>query len=486
MWGRARIDHTTSPERGKPLNCEPRYATRRRPERKTLGPRVAKIAEILGTPFMPWQRLVADVGLEMVENRFGLMVPAYREVIFSVPRQNGKTTIVLSWELDRALNYGKRQRIVYTAQTGNDARKKLLDDQVPMIEGSPLKVIIDHVRRVNGSEGINFHGGSQLDVLASGKASGHGRTLGLGVVDEAFDDTDDRREQAMVPAMATVADAQLLVCSTMGTDESTYLNRKVDLGRDIALAQDPASRIAYFEWSAPDECDIDDPRVWEACMPAYNTTIGEDAVRHARQSMLKDPKEGEGGFRRAFLNQRTASSDQIIPPDIWAAVNGDHKVSLPYTIAIDCNPERTMSTVAVADATGRCEIKAHERNTDWLVAYVVDKARVRNSTVAYDPAGPAGRFGDELEEAGVKVEKVTGQDMAHACAFFYDGCIDGKLRIRSHEGLNAANAAAKKKVSGDTWTWARKSEETDISPLVAISEAAWLAQRVIDPVANVH
>lgn len=458
------------------MHCPPRFSTRARPERPTLGPRVAKIGGVLGTPFMPWQQLVADVGLELVEAHNGLLVPAYREIIVTVPRQNGKTTIVLSWELDRALNWKLRQRIVYTAQTGNDARKKLLEDQVPMIEESRLASVIKNVRRVNGSEGINFKGGSQLDVLASGKAAGHGRTIGLGVVDEAFDDTDDRREQAMLPAMATILDAQLLVVSTMGTDESTYLNRKVDAGRDAALNDSDQGEIAYFEWSAPEDADIDDPRVWEACMPAFNITINERVVRHARETMT------EGDFRRAFLNQRTASDERVIPIDAWNAVNGDHVPDGEMLFAIDCDPERTFASIAVADLEGRCEVIEHAKGTAWLVPDVAQKCKRWNASVAYDPAGPAGVFGDELEREGVKTIKVVGQDLAHACSFFFDGVVDRKLRIRSNDALNKAVAAARQRVSGDSWTWARRDLDTPICPLVAVTIASWAVINARKPV----
>src|ERR1039457_2904149 len=67
--------------------CAPRWATPRR-DRPSLGHELAVIAMKLGLPFMPWQRLVADVGLELLPN--GL--PAYRTGIFTVPRQSGKTT----------------------------------------------------------------------------------------------------------------------------------------------------------------------------------------------------------------------------------------------------------------------------------------------------------------------------------------------------------------------------------------------------------
>ncbi len=464
------------------MSCPPRIATARRTERETFGNRIANVAKLLGQPLMEWQQLVADIGGEVVRLKSGLLVPAYREIIVTVPRQNGKTTLVLSWELDRALMWGKRQRVVYTAQTGADARKKLLRDQVPLIHDSPFAETLDPdkdrgVRRVNGDEGLNFKNGSRLDLLASGKSAGHGGTTDLSVVDEAFDDTDDRREQAMIPSMATRADAQLFICSTQGTDESTYLNRKIDAGRDAAL-NDSGTDLAYFEWSAPRDAEIGSALTWAGCMPAWDFTITEPVVRHAFKTMP------EGEFRRAFLNQRTASDERVIPIDEWAAVNGDVTADGKLTFAIDCNPERTSASLAVADASGTCEILEHERGTGWLVDLTIQRARKWNATVAYDPTGPAGVFGDEIERQGIHVEKVSGQDMAMACAFFFDGVIDRKIRVRTHEALNEAVAAAKKRTSADAWVWARKND-TDISPLVAISEAAWLAQRVIDPVANV-
>lgn len=458
------------------MECRPTYATPRRPERPSNGARLAKVSGLLGTPFMPWQRQCADVYGEMIELVSGLWVPAYREVIVSVMRQSGKTTFVLSTEVDRAINYDDPQRIAYTAQTGLDARKKVLDDQVPLIERSQLAPIIDHVRRRNGDEGLNFVTGSILDIIASGEAAGHGRTIDLGVIDEAFDDVDDRREQSMLPAMATRRQAQLLICSTMGTDRSTYLNRKVDAGRDAALSGDPNSGIAYFEWSIPIDEDIDDPAVWARFMPAYNRTIDERVVRHARQTMT------EGEFRRAFGNQRTASDERVIPIDVWARVQEPVTPDGTLMFAIDTNPERSHSAIAVSDAEHRGEIVEHDRGTSWLVAQAAARAKRWNASVGYDPAGPAAVFAEDLTRLGVRTVKVGGRDMANACAYFFDGCIDRTIRIRPHDGLNAAVAAAQRRVAGDSWTWARRDIDTDLSPLVALTIAEWAVEYARKPV----
>lgn len=455
------------------LTCPPRWATRRRPERRTLGPRIGKIAATLGQPLMPWQQQVADVGLELLPS--GL--PAYREVIVTVPRQNGKTTLVLALEIDRAVGWGRRQRIIYSAQTGRDAREKLLDDQVPLIEASPFRAAVGKVDRANGREGVHWRGGSLLSVVASSEEAGHGKTIGLGVVDEAFSDVDDRREQAMLPAMLTVADAQLWVVSTQGTDTSVYLNRKIDTGRAIAVDDDPDSAVAYFEWSADERADIEDPATWWSCMPALGRTISEAAVRHALATMT------EGEFRRAMLNQRTASDERVLGADAWVAVcDPTASPSGALVFAVDCNPERTAGTVVAADRSGTVELVDHQAGTGWIVDRAVRLARKYGAPVALNMAGPAGPFGVELRARQVDVVDVSGANFALACQHLYDAVADRKVRVRPHAMFDAAAAAAQRKTVGDAWVWARRSTDIDISPIVAMSVGVWAALHETVPV----
>lgn len=268
---------------------------------------------------MPWQRMVADVAGEYDE-RTGL--PAYREVIVTVPRQSGKSTEVLVTTTDRALMWGEPKRIAYTAQTGLDARQKVINDFLPVLERSPFRLALDRILRGAAETALEFRGGSRLEVLATAEDSGHGRTLDLGIIDEAFADEDDRREQALVPAMTTRADAQLFIYSTMGTGRSIFLNRKVQTGRAVAEAG-ITSGIAYFEWSAPDDADPDDPATWWACMPALGYTITEATVRHARESMT------DGEFRRAYLNQMREHDARWLPPGAWAGRRHPDDLTMP-------------------------------------------------------------------------------------------------------------------------------------------------------------
>jgi hypothetical protein len=449
-------------------DCLPRYATQRNESRPNLLEECERIAAQLGIKLMEWQRLVLAVATELLPD--GTF--AYREVIITVPRQNGKTLLLMVKKIHRAVMWAARvqrpQRMVYTAQTGRDAVKKVLEDEVPILMASPFAAVVDSVRKVNGSEGIAFKGGSRIDILASSESAGHGRTVDEGYVDEAFDDVDDRREQAILPALSTRRDGQLWVVSTMGTDASLYLNRKVETGRAAVLR--PDSEIAYFEWSAPADADIHDVATWYGCMPALISPLSdldERAVRHASETMP------EGEFRRAFLNQQTSSTDRVIPEDVWRRVCGpDVQPDGKLTMGIDVNPERSMAAICCSDGSGNVELLDHDRGTGWLVTRTQQLCSKWNASVAVDPAGPAGAFIPELKAARVKVVEVGGSDFTKACGLFFDAVADQKVRVRTDPRLDAAVAAAQKRTSADAWVWGRKLS-ADVSPLVAATVAYW-------------
>src|SRR6516165_9418806 len=168
---------TTSPPSS--LSCRARWATPRSPERPTVGGRQAKLAQLIGQPFMPWQAQVANVAGELLPDGR----PAYREVRITVPRQSGKTTLILVAELDRSLNWGDRQRTLYAAQDRNNSRAKW-EEQGDILAGTPARRLF-MVRRQTGLERWVFKAnGSTVGITASGESSGHGQTLELGVIDE--------------------------------------------------------------------------------------------------------------------------------------------------------------------------------------------------------------------------------------------------------------------------------------------------------------
>lgn len=463
-------------------SASPRWATSRTPGRLTLGPQIAAQARQLGFEFMPWQQMVADVAGELVAcedpQYAGLLVPAFREVVIYVPRQSGKTTYILAKMFQRArgwLDQWGPQRIAYSAQTGNDARKKLVEDWVPVIRSRRSRLGVDRILTGMGNEGIVFANGSRTVLLASTEDAGHGKTIDEAFKDEFFADADDRRDQALGPAMITRPAAQVTTVSTAGTEESVPLNNLVARGR-AAVEAGRRDGIAFFEWSADEDADPDDPATWRSCMPALGFTQSEAAVRVERERM----KDGE--FRRAFLNQPTKADDRVIPGPAWDAVCRHDAAPLRsperLAFALDMNPERSAVSIAVASGGSIPTAEVVEYMGDGVVARCVElSSRHRPARFVVDKSGPAGALIAPLEAAGVDVVVYGPADVVAATGEFYDRVMQGRVVVRSHVRLDLAVAAAVRRPVGDAWAWGRKHTQADVSPLVAVTLAVRESQQ---------
>ena len=415
---------------------------------------------------MPWQRQVADVALEVD----GRGRPYYREVRVTVPRQSGKTTELAAVMGQRALGWHGPQRIAYTAQDRNNAREKW-EEHVALLDRSPLRGLYV-VRRANGQERIEWRNGSRWGITAAGETSGHGMTLDLGVVDEAFAQHDERLVQAFRPAMVTRPQAQMWIVSTAGTEESTFLRERVDDGRARVEAGE-RSGVCYFEWSAPDGADPYDPATWWGCMPALGYTVEVDTVAADAAAMPADE------FSRAYLNRWVVGGTPAVDLTSWAACAAPKSEAGagPFVFAIDVTPARSAGAIACASAVGsgrvHVEVAEHRPGVAWILERVTElQKRWRPAAWLLDPASPAGSLLLDLAAAGIAVDPVDARRYGQACGQLYDRIGAGTLEHRGQPALDAAVAGARRRPVGDAWAWARRGT-ADVCPLVAVTLAAY-------------
>jgi phage terminase large subunit-like protein len=278
-----------------------------RTDRATYGGDVAETARMLGTPFMGWQSLAADRGMEHADGRL-----VYREVDLSIDRQAGKSTLILAVAVRRMLSAPNRW-LTYTSASRLAARRKLLKVWWPLIQHSPLRDMFT-VSKGTGSESLECSNGSVLLLLSGDEASGHGDSIDTSFLDEAWSLTE-ASEQAVRPAMAARPNGQLWVVSTAGNRKSTYWRSKVDAGR-TAAGLGLTEGTCFIEWAAPPDIDVTDPATWPTFMPALDRTISRETVAADLASM----KLSE--WRRAYANQWPDETDegwQVIPRDVWQA-----------------------------------------------------------------------------------------------------------------------------------------------------------------------
>lgn len=430
---------------------------------------------------MPWQQLVADVAMEVDPATGNLW---YREVVVTVPRQSGKTTLVLAVMVHRALGFPLPQVITYTAQSRIKAREKWEDEHLPILDRSPLAGFY-RVRKTTGNEAILWRNGSRHGIDASTDKAGHGPTVDLGVLDEAFAHADSRVEQGLKPSMVTRPSAQLHILSTAGTVKSEYFRGKVNAGR-LRCELGMPSRTAYVDFSAPDDSDPEDPATWYGCMPALGrmradgTGISEATIRAEFESMdLAD-------FRRAYLNQwLDAFPDEwlvIAEPDWDACADpAATRPKRPVAVTADVAPEGKSAAIAVAgmlpDGRVLAEIPDgdHRAGTAWVVPRLLElRRKYKPCAIVIDKRSWTGSLIDEAETAGLEIVKPTTEEVGQAFGLFYVAVSDRTFAHLGQPALrDAVRGGARRDIGDGMQAWARKSAAVDISPVVAATLAVW-------------
>lgn len=491
------------------LGCPPLWGTPRRPELATLGPKAAKVMHALtGYTPMPWQRYVLDVALELDPDT---QLFVHRGVGISVPRQQGKTELLLAAMIHRTMAW-HRQRVIYSAQSRIMARERFEDEFVPKIEDSVLARRF-RARKGNGNEALICRGTrSKLGITANTETAGHGPVLDMGAIDEAFAHEDDRLEQAMSPAMITRPMAQLWWASAGGTEKGVWLLGKRRAGR--ALIEEywrtrvfPA--IAYFEWYAPLYLPRTDPATWRMCMPALGHTVTEAVVQGELEKL--DP----GEFDRAYLNRTRKAAppdDPNVPKAKWAGlVDARSRPGRERAFTVDVSQDRGHTSIGVASlrADGRVHLELVDRRagTDWAVPALVRLRRLWKPVAVAVGGGagvPAASLIDDLREAGIDVpaDKERPQrgdlvvlrtgDVTEACGQLADALNQGTAVHTDQVPLTAAVNGARTRRVGDAWALDRTASLVDVAPLCAVTYARWaLLTRLsmvvddYDPVANI-
>lgn len=497
---------------GRPALVMPRFGTKRDESRETFGPQVAQVARRLGLEPMPHQQLVWDVALEYdSDGRF-----VYDEVDLSTMRQTSKTTTMFCkkvWRLTMGSRMWGPQRSTYTMQLRAKARAKLEKDFAEVLLRSPTakrsfrEIVNAKARPVkasdwklslnNGSEHIMFGRGNYLQIDAPSAIGGHGDVLDDGDIDEAFAHQDDAIEQGMKPSMATRWNRQLWVGSTAGDERSFYWYDKVLAGRR-QIESGAMSRTAYFEWSIPDEADIDDEDVWWAHMPALGHTIPPEFIRAELESARRRVTEGgEDLWRRGYGNQwphppvlTAEMRPSKLPPECWrstAILAKDAARIADSAFAVDVTVDGSFGSVSSAGGSMQypyIECFEHRQGTGWVPSRLVDLAKKNlKARFGINGAGPAGALVGPIllafADAGIRADRLVqlnAVEYRQACGNLFLSCVEGRLRhsIDGQGPLDLAASDATERTVGDAFAWEVRQATVPISPLTSSTIAAAL------------
>jgi hypothetical protein len=448
----------------------PRLATPRDPARPSDGALGAFVAQVHGRPWKPHQRLTADVIGELrPDGRY-----RYPLAVVLLPRQTGKTTLVLDLALGRCLAQTD-YRAAYAAQTGHVTTERMVERMAELGDGPMASRV--RVRRSAGTERVTLPGRSYLKAFPPKAGALRSNALDLVIVDEAQEHGTALGEQldlTILPTFTTRPRRQLIVIGTAGTDASDYLRRY------LAAARDGLPGYAVVEYGAQPGEDPDSEEVWVTRHPGVASGLTDlDALRVARAAM------GPAGFGREFLNLWSRTRDRVIDPEDWAAVQDPAAESVgPVCFSFDVLTDRAGAAVVVADATGYLEVIEQAPETAWLVPRLLELQAAHGAPIACDRWGASGPAVDELERAGAQLIPMTTGDVGNAAAGLLDAILQRRLRVRPSAVLTEATAGAAQRPPGDSggFAWSRRASAAPVAALVAASNAHWGALHNPPPV----
>ncbi len=417
--------------------------------------------DVLGLELMPWQRWALLHALELADD--GSF--RFRTLLILCGRQNGKTTLMQVLALWR-LYIDRAGLVIGTAQQLSMA-EETWDGAVSMAEGVPdLAAELDHVSRTNGDKYLRLATGERYKVAVASRRGGRGLSSDLVLLDELREHHDWDAWAAVTKTTMARPTPQIIGFSNAGDGRSVVLASLRD--KALAAAADRSTSLGIAEWSAPDDCDVDDPAGWQAANPALGHRVSVEVIRAAR---LTDP---EDVFRTEVLCQWVTSLDTALNPGLWRALaDPDAPRGTDIVFALDVAPDHSTATIAAAwrrpDGHAQVVVLDHREGVEWVAVRARDLLRNHGGRLIVEQSGTDAFLLPDLRD--VTVDPVSRRFYSDACGALDAAVTARTIRHGDEPPVRAAVDVARWSAQADTGQRVLSRRDPRVSPLVAVALA---------------
>jgi hypothetical protein len=438
------------------------------------------------------------------------------------PRQNGKGGLITARELGGLYLFREplQTHTAHRFDTCLEGFRRIRE----IIDGyADLSKRVKRISDSHGQESIELYCDSKrqrltgptqrLNFKARSKGSGRGFSGDVVYLDEAFWLME---LGSLLPTMSARPNPQLWYLSShpLPRVESEVLRRLCKRGRGGVRKKSRPRRLAYFDWCAslPKTKDraewdkavaavLDDRRAWAEANPGLGYRLTADFMQSERDAMTDEEFARE---RLGLYPETEEALPPVIPPASWAACRSEATANAPASVivkpvvyAFEVSMDRKWGVIAAAGRSSidgtHVEIGDNRPGTGWVVERLVElRDKHQPTAIVCNPTGPAGGLLADCEAAGLKIgiptgttakdepkhRSVTSTDYAQACAAALDAITEHRWQHLGQGELDKAVAGAAKRITGDTWVFDRRGG-LDISPLVAVTLAAWVASKPV-------
>jgi phage terminase large subunit-like protein len=430
----------------------------------------------MGISLLPQGEQVA--GLLEAKDSEGL--PLYEALVIQMGRRATKTSSIQATLLGRCFSI-PGYRIISTAQTGTLSQQFLaelgqqLEMAYPDEDTRPFRFY-----KSNGSIRIVWDNGSQWRAVKPQASAFRGSYADCILMDEAGEydakTTEDLLAGAL-PVMATRPQAQLIVTGTPPKTREGLLWQYLQAGRK------GTEGLGILDYSMEPTQDATDEAVWQAVYPGLSSCLV--SLKFLRKAL---ETQGLLSFSREFLClDPVASSLRAIAEEDWLAGQEADMLTLPesnFSLSYEVSMDGGSAAVAVAwfseDGIPHVQILEHKAGYQWLPGYI-GKALTdyRGTEIVYDAIGNNLAVNQKIQGMPrvpkSNLRALTMKEVAGGVSTFTSAVSDRALVHAKDASIDAAVESVAFRYSGDSRLWSRGNSNADISPLVAASNALYIA-----------
>lgn len=434
---------------------------------------VADLADMIEMPLLPFQRWVLDDFLQVdKDNQFQRKLAG-----LIIARQNGKTHLARMRILAGLFLFGEKN-ILGISSNRNMALDTFQNVAGAITDNDWMRKQVKAIRYANGSEKILLNNGAKYEIAAASRDGTRGKTVDFLFVDECREISQEGWTAAR-PTVRARPNSQTLTTSNAGDAFSEVLN---DL-REGALNYPPKT-FAWYEYSAPDYCKLDDRKAWTQANPAMGYLFNEDAIEEAIATSTPE------AARTEVLCQWVSSLASPFPPGSWEKCSVDGlKVpdGVPTIMAFDISPSRRYGSLVIG-ALVDDKIVVGLLQT-WESQVAVDELKIaaeikewtkkyRPRMVCYDKYATQTIADRLFNSGGVMIQDVSGSAFYQACGDLLDSVINQRLQHGNQASLNMQinNVAAKQNDSA--WRIVKRKSAGDVSAPIAL---AMIVHQLVKP-----
>lgn len=453
-----------------------------------LADKTIRLLENYGIKLLDWQKAILYRWMALELDEDGKWKWANPQAGLLVPRQNGKTELIIARIIGGMIFLG--EALIYTAQSDKtveetkrrvlrffyDAETEIRDMLTDEFDKEPKS--FDYVELRNRGRAV---------FRTRTRTGGLGTTNDTLILDEAQEETDAEQE-ALLPTISAgkSQNQQIIRAGTppSGGGKGTVFLR---IRRNVVDGKD--SETCWQEWSVETITDPQDIDAWYETNPSLGYFLMLSAVKNEAKDMAVD------SFNKMRLGWIAGvESMRAILDEQWSPLAVE-KVDIPenpnLVYAVKFAPDGSAVSLAVGvimpDTKVHVEIierKPMSAGTSWIVIWLMDGARWRKANkIIIDGAAGTQLLVEELVRSNPKMSKriltPNAREAGAAYADFHTGIENAQLTHFNQPALNISIKTVKKRSIGKDGMYGYASMNPDIQsdPTEAAAFAYYGARR---------